>query len=452
MDIDLNKVLMIAYHFPPDAAVGALRSQKFAKYLPEFGWEPYVLTIKEKHLARKDKGRLADVCNVQITRISVWRTPLQIIDGLRSMISGNSGPSQNAVKGAGSTKGDVGNNEPRLNIVKRFFIAINLLPDHLMYWIIPATIAGLRIIRKEKIGHIYVSSAPLSANIVGCLLALLTGAKLVIDFRDPWLLTQRDWPMYARTRITDWLHTKMEKLVVHRADALINVSARLSNALMQAYPNESAGKFHTITNGFDSSDFTGEICIPVRRDKFVISYLGSLYLHRSPDVFFRVVGDLVKEGIFSPDQIEIQLIGAVVTADGVPVREMAAEHGLTACLKLLDNVSYSAAVRTMSESHVLLLLAQQQYYGVPAKTFDYLAAGRSILALNEGGDVSDLLTGLKAGIVVDPYNLQSMAEAIKFLYQDFLDHTDPVPDRLDISIFERKFLTNKLATILESLS
>ena len=49
-----NKVLIIAYHFPPDAAVGALRPQKFVKYLPEFGWKPYVLTIREQFIERRD--------------------------------------------------------------------------------------------------------------------------------------------------------------------------------------------------------------------------------------------------------------------------------------------------------------------------------------------------------------------------------------------------------------
>lgn len=34
----MKKVLLIGYHFPPDAAVGGLRAQKFAKYLPFYGW------------------------------------------------------------------------------------------------------------------------------------------------------------------------------------------------------------------------------------------------------------------------------------------------------------------------------------------------------------------------------------------------------------------------------
>ena len=42
----MKKVLVISYHFTPDAAVGAVRSAKFAKYLPQFGWEPIILTVE----------------------------------------------------------------------------------------------------------------------------------------------------------------------------------------------------------------------------------------------------------------------------------------------------------------------------------------------------------------------------------------------------------------------
>ena len=36
---------MLAYHFPPSAAAGVFRTLRFVKYLPEFGWQPLVITI-----------------------------------------------------------------------------------------------------------------------------------------------------------------------------------------------------------------------------------------------------------------------------------------------------------------------------------------------------------------------------------------------------------------------
>jgi len=45
----LKKVLFIAYLFPPVAGGGVQRSSKFVKYLPHFGWELIVLTVKEPY-------------------------------------------------------------------------------------------------------------------------------------------------------------------------------------------------------------------------------------------------------------------------------------------------------------------------------------------------------------------------------------------------------------------
>src|SRR5215210_156133 len=37
-------VLLLAYHFPPDNASGSARPYRFYKYLPEYGYEPHVIT------------------------------------------------------------------------------------------------------------------------------------------------------------------------------------------------------------------------------------------------------------------------------------------------------------------------------------------------------------------------------------------------------------------------
>lgn len=43
----MRKILMIAYPFPTTGGSGVKRTVKFAMYLPNFDWEPVVLTIKE---------------------------------------------------------------------------------------------------------------------------------------------------------------------------------------------------------------------------------------------------------------------------------------------------------------------------------------------------------------------------------------------------------------------
>ena len=55
----MTRVLIVAYHFPPDAEVGAVRPYQIARYLPEFGIEPWVLTVEPAYAERPDAGVVA---------------------------------------------------------------------------------------------------------------------------------------------------------------------------------------------------------------------------------------------------------------------------------------------------------------------------------------------------------------------------------------------------------
>ena len=39
----MKRVLVIAFIYPPLGGSGVQRTLKFCKYLPEFGWQPYVV-------------------------------------------------------------------------------------------------------------------------------------------------------------------------------------------------------------------------------------------------------------------------------------------------------------------------------------------------------------------------------------------------------------------------
>jgi len=42
--MEQKNVLIIAYYFPPMGLSGVQRTTKFVKYLPEYGWNPVILT------------------------------------------------------------------------------------------------------------------------------------------------------------------------------------------------------------------------------------------------------------------------------------------------------------------------------------------------------------------------------------------------------------------------
>src|SRR5256885_1034498 len=56
-----GRVLMIAHHFPPASGSGSDRAPALARYLPEYGWQPIVLTPAEAWAGNRDDGLLAQV-------------------------------------------------------------------------------------------------------------------------------------------------------------------------------------------------------------------------------------------------------------------------------------------------------------------------------------------------------------------------------------------------------
>ena len=58
-----RNVLIIAHGFPPTSGAGVHRPLRFAKYLPEFGWRPIVVSARcEGRLAnRRDDALLSQI-------------------------------------------------------------------------------------------------------------------------------------------------------------------------------------------------------------------------------------------------------------------------------------------------------------------------------------------------------------------------------------------------------
>ena len=57
----MKTALIVAYDFPPLRTSGVYRPVKFAKYLPEFGWRPIILTVKNYSTACLDQSLLENL-------------------------------------------------------------------------------------------------------------------------------------------------------------------------------------------------------------------------------------------------------------------------------------------------------------------------------------------------------------------------------------------------------
>ena len=69
----MKKVLIITYYWPPSAGAGVQRWVKFAKYLPDFGWEPLIFTPENPDFQVKDETLLKDISpDLEVIKFPIW--------------------------------------------------------------------------------------------------------------------------------------------------------------------------------------------------------------------------------------------------------------------------------------------------------------------------------------------------------------------------------------------
>lgn len=138
-----KKVLIIAYYFPPLGMGGVQRITKFVKYLPSFGWEPYVLTVKNIVYPAKDYSLLGEIsAEVKIIRTGSF-DPLRIPFVIKSIFGKKHSLDQYHFK---------------KSVAGSKFTTWIFPLDNKAGWIPLALRKGLRLHKKEKFDLIFTSS------------------------------------------------------------------------------------------------------------------------------------------------------------------------------------------------------------------------------------------------------------------------------------------------------
>jgi glycosyltransferase involved in cell wall biosynthesis len=426
-------VLVVTYHYPPTSAVGALRAEKFVRYLPEFGWDPVVLTVRNEGVSSS-----TNTGPVPIVRTNVWRGPvtayLAAKRAFRRSGKRDESPSFEHENTIDPTP---------MGTVKRIVLSLTHCPDGESGWWGPAVLAGRRLIRETRCTALLTTAPPLTTHLIGLALRR-PGVRWVADFRDPWVDNPAR-PRSMRSALSDALDRRGELAVVSRSDAVTTTTDRLRAQLVARYP-EAAARLHTIPSGFDHGDFEG---ISMRPDaKFSIAHVGNIYYRRSPEPLFATVRSLLDVGALPRDATSLVFAGEI--ADFVDLPALARRHGVADLLDMQGFLPRRRALELMASAGALLLLAQDQPLQIPAKTFEYMAAGPPIIALTGPGATADLIGDAGAGVAVAPDDTEALRSAILDAYVDWKRRiTDGAASHRPIDPrFDRRRLTARLAALL----
>ncbi|MBU1043913.1 MAG: hypothetical protein KJ915_05890 [Candidatus Omnitrophica bacterium] len=452
----MKKVLIIAYHFPPVGGSGAQRIIKFVRYLPEFGWQPLVLSVKEpKRYELRDDTLLREISSTT----KVFRTYEFNIFELLYKIKGGAKRGGNippySDKKEDASVSNFKSKPGLLDGIKRLVISFFQTPDDKIGWFPFGFFTGLYVTKKENVDLLFSSSPSVISHLIALGIKLLTGKNWIADFRDPWT------SILLQTKVTPFrrnLEIFLERKVIEKTDKVILNTDRTRNDFLTRYPNLDSSKFITITNGFDNNDFPKEIGSQSKdKDIFVISHTGEFHEKlREPLNFLEAISQLINENKIRREEIIVNFVGGgkyLETEDFlIPFNVMQ----LRDVVKIVEHVSHDKCIEFLRGSDLLLLLQPTIVFKlqVPAKAYEYIYTQKSILSLSPiNTATTDLIASLNNGVVADPDSVNDIKKKIFELFLRFkkeglkIDGGDATTTR-----FNRRNLTSDLAVTFNQVS
>ncbi len=423
----MKRVLIITYYWPPGGGAGVQRWLKMARYLPEYGVQPVILTVDPRHATypATDSTLEKDVP----AELEVVRT--RATDYFRILSRDKS-----ALSSAGFAK------EGKKSFVEKAarFIRGNLfIPDPRRGWNRYAVRKAEEIIVRSGIDTVITTSPPHSTQLIGLKLKRrFPAVRWIADLRDPWTDIYYYNEFYP-SPLARMIDMRLERRVISVADRIITVGQSLSELFAAKHPS-AGNKISVIMNGFDPADFKG--LAPHKPQLFTISYTGTVSDAYNLTSLIAALSDLEKTGreyrlrftgFVSGRQMELLKTG--LNSDKVEFR---------------DYCSHKEAIEEMLNASVLLLLIPDHKSSraiLTGKLFEYIATGKPIICIGPAdGDAAKVTSALGNSLVADYGKHEVIAKFV----------TDAIEGRKDDRVFldeeySRKAGAEALAGIISEL-
>ena len=346
---------MWAYYFPPYAGVSGIRSAKFFKYLPHFGWNVEVLAIHPKHYG---------------VRVSEFETPLP---------------------------------QGRCRIIRYIATRLPRIPVlvKLLYPLIALFISARQ---RKEIDAVYMSGSPFHPFLMTLVLSGVFRIPTVLDFRDSW--SQNDGfdgkiSSTVLAKIRRNLFSASEWLSIRFASRVVFATSVLKDEYEAAFPSLKH-KYQIIRNGFDQEDFND--VVPKRSFSSNTLILAGKFYTYTPEAVGELMSCLQNLGdicfVYVGEEAEI-------------IRQRATEAGVAKRVKAIPYQPYAEVLRLIAGADVALMTNGMKN-GLGTKIFDYLALGKPTICLVPRDSVVSREFGHAANVFISeaPHSTQKIIELL----------------------------------------
>ena len=336
---------LIAFHFPPiQGSSGVQRTLKNAIYLPDFGWRVRVLTVWPAAYPARHPGQLDELPDgLEIARLPALDTARHL--SIRGRYAGRMA-----------------------------------LPDRWVSWSWLGFWPALRRLEQKPVDILWSTYPIASAHVLAGRLARRLKRPWVADFRD--LMLDDTYPREPQKRA---VHARIEASVVRDADRLVVTTSGARALLLGRYPELAPERVVVIENGFDEENFAAAATVSQSRsarDCPVLLHSGLVYpVERNPTAFFSALARLKDQAFMDRHPFRV-----VLRASGneAALTRQIADCGLGEWVHVKPALGYIEALAEMLEADALLILQGGDCnHQVPAKIYEYVRAGRPMLALTD---------------------------------------------------------------------
>lgn len=421
----MRNVLIISFFFNQTEHVGSVRLQGLVKYLPEFGWNPIVLTVKTSGVSNK---KITVFETHYENTVDLWKKKLGL-------------PINKPFKEHYNLP-TFKQKKTLIDKIIDLWTEIFIYPDGVISWSVSAIEKGNQIVSEYHIDAVISSMKPVTSHIIAKEVVKRNKIPWIADFRDLW--TQNHF--YHHSRIRGFFEKRREHNTISSATALTTVSQPLSDKLKELHKNKM---IYTITNGYDPEQINPGI--PLTK-KFSITLTGLIYKGRQdPEPLFRVLKVLIDENKIDPEIIEVNFFGF---DEGWLINDIKKYH-LENIIKIYGQISREESIQKQRESQVLLLLTwnDPDEKGVyTGKIFDYLAAKRPVLAVGQYESVAtDLVNQTQAGVHVSS-DAEIQNQILKF-YREYKEYGYVKYSGIssEIENYSQREMVKKFAEVLEKI-
>ncbi|MBS0325860.1 MAG: glycosyltransferase, partial [Proteobacteria bacterium] len=290
-----------------------------------------------------------------------------------------------------------------------------------------------------------------TAHVIGHALARRSGLPWIADFRDP--MAQEGYPADPKT----WRSFKcVEEAAIETARASVFTTPGAARMYRERYPSRAAA-IHVIENGYDEESFAGldaEALAhePLNPGAVTLLHSGIVYpSERDPTQLFEAVAALVGSGRISRDALRLRFRAA---GHDAMLAELAQKHAITDLVELCPPIPYREALAEMLRADALLVLqAANCNEQIPAKLYEYLRAGRPIVALTDPrGDTAATLRMAGIDAVAPLDSAPAIAALLESTAAAVATRRARLPNPDAVAHASRRGRTEALAALLERVT